>query len=89
MKYRKKPIIIEAIQCHELQRIEKAGDDLPLWLKNLFASKYLRWGDDGILYISTLEGVMRAERDDWIICGTKGEVYPCKPDIFNTVYEPA
>jgi hypothetical protein len=38
---------------------------------------------------STLEGDMRAQRDDWIIRGTSGELYPCKPDIFSQIYERA
>lgn len=42
----------------------------------------------GHLTIATLEGVMRAEVGDWIIRGVKGELYPCKPDIFAATYEP-
>jgi len=42
---------------------------------------------DPIMCIETLEGVMIANRKDWIIKGIKGEVYPCKPDIFETTYE--
>jgi hypothetical protein len=38
--------------------------------------------------ITAPEGVMRAEPDDWIIHGIKGELYPCKPDIFAATYEP-
>lgn len=40
-----------------------------------------------VIDIHTLEGVMRAELGDWIICGVKGELYPCKPDIFEATYE--
>lgn len=39
--------------------------------------------------IETLEGTMRADVGDWVICGVKGELYPCKPDIFEQTYEPA
>lgn len=39
--------------------------------------------------ISTLEGTMTASNGDWIIRGVKGELYPCKPDIFAATYEPA
>ena len=45
--------------------------------------------EDGLLKIKTLEGVMTAQRGDWIILGVAGELYPCKPDIFATTYEPA
>jgi hypothetical protein len=38
--------------------------------------------------IETLEGTMHANKGDWIIKGVKGEIYPCKPDIFNMTYEP-
>ncbi len=40
------------------------------------------------MQIPTLEGRMRANIGDWIIRGMKGEVYPCKPDIFEATYEP-
>lgn len=46
-----------------------------------------RMDDPEALEIVTLEGVMRAERKDWIIRGVKGEFYPCKPDIFEATYE--
>ena len=41
-----------------------------------------------VVDIETLEGTMRADAGDWIITGIKGEVYPCKPDIFAATYEP-
>lgn len=42
---------------------------------------------DEEVYIETLEGVMKAEKGDWIIKGVKGELYPCKPDVFEMTYE--
>ena len=42
---------------------------------------------DKIVFINTLEGTMKANVDDWIITGVKGEKYPCKPDIFMATYE--
>lgn len=39
------------------------------------------------IYIETLEGVMKADKGDWIIRGVKGELYPCKPDVFDLTYE--
>lgn len=44
---------------------------------------------DDSLYIGTLEGIHRAKPGDWIIRGAKGEMYPCKPDIFAATYEAA
>jgi hypothetical protein len=43
---------------------------------------------DKEMYIETLEGVMKANVGDWIIKGVKGELYPCKPDVFEMTYEP-
>lgn len=41
------------------------------------------------MLIDTLEGSMTARSGDWVIRGVKGELYPCKPDIFEATYEPA
>lgn len=57
MKFRKKPVVIEAYQTQEPRKIY------------------------------TLEGIMQADKGDWIITGVKGEQYPCKPDIFEATYE--
>jgi len=48
------------------------------------------WRNDtgGPIQVSTLEGQMTANPGDWIITGIKGELYPCKPDIFEATYEP-
>jgi hypothetical protein len=50
----------------------------------------IEWrGRDGdVLFVETLKGLMRAEYGDWIIRGVKGELYLCKPDIFDATYEP-
>ena len=45
-------------------------------------------GEADTLLIPTLEGAMIANINDWIIKGVKGEIYPCKPDIFDMTYEP-
>jgi len=42
---------------------------------------------NGAIYIRTLDGVMRADKDDYIIAGMQGELHPCKPDIFESTYE--
>jgi hypothetical protein len=76
-QFRKKPVVIDAI----------------LWDGKLTTVEHLHGefsqdlGDDG-LSIHTLEGVMRADVGDWIIKGVKGELYPCKPDIFAATYDP-
>lgn len=78
MKFRKKPVVIEAVQWIKGNE-EKVGDFMQMEL----ATEYR--GD--ILIIETLEGTMRADQNDWIIKGVNGEFYPCKPDIFDKTYE--
>ena len=80
-KYRKKPVVIEAIQF-------TGNNDIDIWV--WMESKCEGLGArDGRLVIHTLEGTMVAQPGDWIIRGVKGKFYPCKPDIFETTYEPA
>lgn len=81
-KFRKKPVVIEAVQFDGSKES---------------ATKVLFFIDPTLppdaeasdLTIKTLEGEMHASPGDWIIKGVKGEFYPCKPDIFAATYEPA
>jgi len=84
MKFRKKPVVIEAMQLKR-ESCPKVCEwaDLP-HSPNLTD----RCGELPI-YINTLEGEMRADPGDWVIRGVNGEFYPCKPDIFEETYEPA
>ncbi len=84
MKFRKKPVVIEAFQWRPLSS-EAQDKETPLWL---VMSDY-ELGPGNSLLIKTLEGTMRADPDDWIIKGVKGEIYPCKPEIFEATYDPA
>ena len=85
--FRKKPVVIEAIQCSTVLDTDAEGwEALPFWLK-VSSGRTLSISDDDIT-IATLEGQMLARRDDWIIRGIAGELYPCKPDIFELTYEP-
>ena len=85
MKFRKKPVVIEAF------RVPFTGDDV--YGHGMIAGFFLAHGFKDWEYfsegygISTLEGTMRADPGDWIIRGVKGEFYPCKPDIFEATYE--
>lgn len=77
MKYRKKPVVIEAVQwsgSNWHQVLEFADRD------NIYTT-----GSD--VFVRTLEGDLRASPEDWIIKGIWGEFYPCKPDIFEATYE--
>ena len=75
MNYRKKPVVIQAIQLNELNR-----EAVSKWCSDEYEDI------DGML-IRTLEGNMLANFGDYIIKGVKGEFYPCKPDIFEATYE--
>ena len=91
MKFRKKPVVIEAVRVRDFNRCDSpswAFENAPLWLIDGMENLTLQCAPDGI-YVKTLEGTMKAELDDWIIRGVKGELYPCKPDIFEATYEPA
>jgi len=88
-QFRKKPVVIEAIQYGV---ITPPGEVLPDWW-NVACHRGehlggISRGKNGQALIFTLEGVMRADPGDWIIRGVKGELYPCKPDIFEATYEP-
>ena len=89
MKFRKKPVVIEAFQW--------TGDENqlkdPIWICDAIRDGRVTLPSKGTpqveMLIRTLEGVLIAQRGDWIIRGVKGEIYPCKPDIFEMTYEPA
>ena len=80
--YRKKPVVIEAVQLKDLE------------VRTLMAlQNFAGLGNDKLLAVSdgliikTLEGDMKASIGDFIIKGVQGEFYPCKPDIFEKTYE--
>lgn len=77
-KYRKKPVVIEAIQW--------TGENIDE-IKVFTNYEFMFLSADGTFDIFTLEGKMKAIIGDWIIKGINGEFYPCKPDIFNKTYE--
>ena len=84
MKYRKKPIIIDAYQLHAIDCFE-----CPDWLRDLLDNRKLCEIHSDHITIKTLEGWMRAIKGDYIIKGIRGEFYPCKADIFEDSYEVA
>ena len=87
MRYRKKPVEIDAILVSD---VLDGAVVLPLWLSQAISSGHVavRTGKRE-LKILTPEGNMVANERDWILRGIKGELYPCKPDIFAATYEPA
>lgn len=81
MKYRKKPVVIEAIQWN--------GNNLEECLNFMSDNGFLGYGHNckNQIIIKTLEGDMLANINDYIIKGVNDEFYPCKPDIFEKTYE--
>lgn len=76
-KYRKRPVVIEAVQWTGENLLE-----ILQFSKDSFIDR-----DNYTLKIETLEGVITASRGDYIVKGVDGEFYPCKPDIFEKTYD--
>jgi hypothetical protein len=85
-KFRKKPVVIEAVTWYGKYT---DGTEWPDWFRDAVTTGRLGLLDDGRMLIPTLEGEMTANIGDVVIRGVKGELYPCKPDIFAQTYEPA
>jgi hypothetical protein len=96
--FRKKPVMIEAVQFFGLDVAENGcynihfdtKDALPKWLRDALVDDVVFPIANGIdnLYVKTRKGLMEAAEGDWIIRGPNNEIYPCKPDIFAMTYEP-
>lgn len=87
MKYRKKPVVINAWPWNSVAPVEMYPD----WLKAALGDKKVEVvidDDEAYLLIHTLEGDHFALPGDYIIQGVAGELYPCKPEIFARTYEP-
>jgi hypothetical protein len=87
-KFRKKPVVIDAIQWDgsldgAIHIVQEFGGNV-----NYTFLRDLSKPPEVSLFCDTLEGRMYASPSDWIIHGVAGEVYPCKPDIFDVTYEP-
>ena len=88
MKYRKKPLVVEAFKLNEICIVEED------WFWEAVSNNTIITHYYGKFYpepawceIKTLEGIMIAEAGDYIIRGVNGEIYPCKADIFEKTYE--
>ena len=87
MKYRKKPVVVNAFkwtggmfQNEDPEWMIEAIQEGKVYFSNICE-------EDVVMKIETLEGTHSANRGDYIIQGVKGELYPCKPDIFEMTYE--
>ena len=78
MKYRKKPVVVEALQY----------DGFHTGQLNVFCGSKIVEPVGSSPFIRTLEGDMTISKGDYVIKGVNGEFYPCKPDIFDKTYEP-
>ena len=81
-KYRKKPVVIEAIQWDG-----KNDREIMAFYGGGLCTRESFFEEEKFLEIPTLEGVLQASVGDYIIKGVQGEFYPCKPDIFEVTYE--
>ena len=79
MKYYKKPIPVEAFKWDN-------DVEVPEWFTQAYKDNCVKIAGNQI-YIDTLEGLMIADKGYWIIKGIDGELYPCRPDIFERSYE--
>ena len=90
-KYRKKPIVIEAMQVPPAITDDESimpHGMLAGWLMAVApVASWEVYNSKGAIRIQTLEGLMIADNGDYIIRGVKGEIYPCKSDIFEMTYE--
>lgn len=87
MKFRKKPVVIEAVKYLGEGNVE--NNETTDWMWDALEKGVMRYpnGNDPLI-IKTLEGDHTVSPGDYIIQGVKGELYPCKPDIFEATYEP-
>lgn len=91
-KFRKKPVIIEAMQFipidlnGDINKHLVYAEEFDDWMIANQGNNKCRYVGNTVV-IQTLEGDMTASAGDWIIKGVKGEMYPCKPDIFLATYE--
>ncbi|MDE1484437.1 hypothetical protein [Xenorhabdus bovienii] len=82
-KFRKKPVVIDAFLFKGESNL---NPEIPEWFVDAVLNSEIKSEPDHII-IRTLEGNHRADIGDWIIQGIKGELYPCKPEIFELTYE--
>lgn len=99
-QYRKKPVVIEAMQYERVRGVGRENGtnllEIATWTGGEWDRSavgdapffsFVKRNGDRLIGIRTLEGTMHADIGDWIIKGVKGEFYPCKPDIFEATYE--
>lgn len=86
MKYKKKPVVVEAFQYDGDLKGADGKYYVPDWAAEAY-EKGIMYYDLTELFINTLEGTHHVSVGDYIIHGIKDELYPCKPDIFVKTYD--
>lgn len=87
-KYRKLPVTIEAEKVTDLlYGFAHDFSKLPQWVIDAYDNMKITAITDNYFNVQTLEGVMLAGREDYLVKGIDGELYPCKIDIFEKTYE--
>lgn len=96
MKYRKKPVVVEAFQYDGDLKDSKGNWYVPEWAITAYENKVMFYGRGAnplyasyALYIQTVVGTYHVSVGDYIVKGVNGEIYPCESDIFEKTYEPA
>jgi hypothetical protein len=91
MKFRKKPVVIEAYPIWNIVDTSVKFDLLPEWVRKGLEDDTIAIGryaeGEPFLSIRTLEGTMVGRKPDWLIQGVNGELYPCNNDIFEKTYD--
>lgn len=93
MKFRKKPVIVEAFKYDGDLKDRNGLFYVPFWAQEAYKKDIMYYGAETCdlppceLYIETLEGTHHVSVGDYVIQGVNGELYPCKPDIFEKTYE--
>lgn len=87
MNYRKKPIVVQALEFKTNNEDGSPNMDRIINWINQGKDLCQGWHNGTNIFIKTLEGEMRTEVGDFVIRGVKGEFYPCKPDIFHATYD--
>lgn len=96
MRYRKKPVEVEAFQYdydtqfhNQRSILECKPEKIPRWAEIAFEFGIIYYRDDGVLCIKNDAGDLEVHHSDYIIKGIAGEIYPCNPAIFEDSYEEA
>lgn len=88
MQFRKKPIVVEAIRIADaMQHARVSWSKLPGWLRKAYEAGKIIFASNAIS-IATPQGRLVGLRNDWLIRGVEGELYPCSAEAFAQTYEP-